>query len=139
MSNLNQVISESVSYNINRYISVTAANCTLDVTGYGDSSVLTVSNIKDNNTSKLYFTAPSSYPLADENWFHFTNASKNVYFDNNIHINPTGAPGVTVSFISFTKSPTAANTGNATSPISANFDIVNENGNLNDPTLKIVW
>jgi len=125
------------TFQLNQYITVTPSNCTLVGSGYGNDAVLTVSDI--TQASKLYFSSPSQYPLADENWFHFKEATKNIYFDNNVHVNPTGASGITISFISFTATPNARNTNNSPNTISTRFDIVNENGNLNDPTLTINW
>ncbi|MGF1747172.1 hypothetical protein [Vibrio cionasavignyae] len=132
----NRNITNSTAFKLNRYITVTASNCTLKGDGYDNNAVLTVSNIKRG--SKLYFQSPNNYPLADQNWFHFTDAQKNVYFDNNVKVNPTGEQGITISFIEFTESPNAANTKNS-NPISTTFDIVNENGFVNDPTLIIEW
>ena len=119
---------------INSWVTVSSEGCTLEVTGTGNDAVLTVSQITVN--SKIIFTA--SLALADQNWFHFTDANKNRYFDNDVKINPTGSSGIKTSYIQFTTVPGSGNT-RTSSPIQTNFDIVNENGQLNDPTLKITW
>ena len=135
-NSVENVATENGTFQLNQYVTVIASNCSLQGEGYGDDAVLTVSNIQSG--SKLYFQTPSRYPLADQNWFHFTHAKKNIYFDNRVKVNPTGRQGITISFIEFTEAPNASNTAGE-NPISTQFDIVNENGNVNDPTLKIVW
>ncbi|WP_108867528.1 hypothetical protein [Aquimarina aquimarini] len=88
--------------------------------------------------SKIYFRTPHRYPLADENWFHFIEGKNNIYFENNIHVNPTGEKGITESFISFNEAPNKINT-NGENPISTTFELVNENGRIDDPVFRIIW
>ena len=145
MSTPNQTVEQVTTYRINKYLSVTAQNCTLEGQGQApyngtDNCILTVSNIRPDGSSILIFNQTTrQYPFAEQNWFHFTNARKNIYFDNKVFVHPTGRPGVFEAAISFTTSPNYENTKHASSPIETTFSIVNENGLINDPTLRIVF
>ena len=132
-------------YDLGRYIKIRAINCDVRIEGgdpYSGSTKnmkVVVSDIKSSGMSMLFFMTEPQYPLAEQNWFHFRNGVKNIYFDNKVRLNATGSGDVTQSFIQFTEEPNSTNTNNGNGQISTTFDIVNRNGNLNDPTLVIEW
>jgi hypothetical protein len=132
-----------IPHPISRNVRVRAINCDIMIKDYDDrpnsknTTKVIVSNIQPSGTSMLYFE--SDLPLAEQNWFHFRKGEKNKYFDNKVRLNPTGTSGIKQSFIQFTQEPNYNNTNTGNREISTTFDIVNENGSLNDPTLVIEW
>jgi hypothetical protein len=143
---MNTEITETLNettYSLSNYITISAINCNVRVEGYDpnygptNKTKVIVSGIQPSGISMLFFKSVKSYPLAEQNWFHFRDGQKNKYFDNKVRLNPTGSKGINQSFIQFTEEPNLENSKTISGNISTTFDIVNENGLLNDPTLII--
>ncbi len=146
-STLQNETENQTTYNLSNYITVTALNCTVEILNYDpnygptNATEVVVSSIQPGAISMLFFNTRAPYPLAEQNWFHFRQGNKDVYFDNKVRLNPTGGKELYQSFIQFMEVPNSSNTSIASNAgqISTTFDVVNSNGLLNDPTLTIKW
>ncbi|ACJ31320.1 hypothetical protein swp_4684 [Shewanella piezotolerans WP3] len=127
---------------LNSYIDIRASGCKVAVSNVSThGTIITVSGV--NPYSSIEFSMNSryrgKYSLAEQNWFNFNSARKDIYFDNKVLVRPTGYRGAKSSAIVFTESPDRTNTGTSSKEIKTDFSIVNLHGSIDDPTLIIRW
>ncbi|WP_422090259.1 hypothetical protein [Tenacibaculum ovolyticum] len=141
MKNTEEVVLAREWKALNRYINVKGDNCYIEIVGNDNDPELIVNDIQDG-LSTIYFKTEDRYPLAIENWFQFgmkdpkSSNNKSIYFNNYISIHTR--IDKCLSRITFIKAPSNSNTESSSS-ISATFNILNENGAINDPILTLKW